>query len=249
MLAEERRKQIVERLTRTGQVLAADLVREFNVSEDTIRRDLKELADAGALKKVHGGAVVSTTVPYDYTARSAANVAAKDKIARRAVELVEEGMLIFVDGGTTSALIADHLHPDLRVTFVTYSLATAKALTILRRAEILLLGGRVVSDLLIAAGPESIEQSKQFRPALSIIGVHGITVADGCTVENYDDAMIKREFIRNSADVAVLAGQEKLGFVASYLVADVADVSYLICDAADDRLQPFADGGVTVWRV
>lgn len=249
MLAEERRKQILERLALNGQVLAADLVRDFSVSEDTIRRDLKELADAGALKKVHGGAVISTTVPYDYTARSTANVASKDKIAKRAVSLVEDGMLIFVDGGTTAAQIVNHLRPDLKATFVTHSLSTARALSVLRRSEIILLGGRVVTELLITTGPESIELCKQFKPALSIISVHGITVADGCTVENYDDALIKREFIRNSADVAVLAGEEKLGFVASYLVANLIDVSYLICNATADRLKPFTDAGVSVWSV
>ena len=162
MLAEERRKQILIRLSREGQVLSAELIKEFGVSEDTIRRDLKDLSDAGLLKKVHGGAMANTTVPYEYEARQNLNIKAKSAIAQRAVSLIRDRMLVFVDGGTTSAQIAAHIPPNLSVKFVTYSLATATALAAVPNAEIIMLGGTIVPDLLIAMGPELIEQSKGF---------------------------------------------------------------------------------------
>jgi len=249
VLAEERRNKILERLSQKGQVLAADLVREFSVSEDTIRRDLKDLADAGLLKKVHGGAMTTTTVPYAYGARQELNIPAKSAIAQRASSLVREGMLIFIDGATTSAQIVHHIPPNLKATFVTHSVATAAALSELHRAEIILLGGKVIPELLITSGPQSIEQAKQFMPDLSIISVHGISVSGGATVESYDDAVLKSEFIRNSAETAVLAGHEKLTFMGAYKVAGVKDLSYLISDGENDQLRPFSRAGLTVWQV
>jgi DeoR/GlpR family transcriptional regulator of sugar metabolism len=249
MLAEERRKKILSRLSQEGQLLSTALVKEFTVSEDTIRRDLKELADAGLLKKVHGGAMPMTTVPYEYGARQELNIEEKSAMARRAVSLIRNGMLIFVDGGTTVVQLAQHLPADFQGTFVTHSLPTATALAAMHRSQVILLGGKIIPNLLITTGPAQIDQAKQFRPDLAVVGVHGLTPQAGATVESYDDASIKRVFIQNSAEIVVLAGHEKIGFVAAYTVAATSDISYLISDANEERLQPFAEEGITVWGV
>ena len=248
MLAEERRKKILSKLSQEGQLLSIELVKEFVVSEDTIRRDLKELADAGLLKKVHGGAMSVTTVPYEYGARQELHVKEKSAMARRSVSLIRSGMLIFVDGGTTTVQIASHIPPDFKGTFVTHSVPTATALASLQHSDVILLGGRIIPNLLITTGPSQIAEAKQFNPDLAIVGVHGLTASSGATVESYDDAMIKRIFIQNSAEIAVLAGHEKIGFVASYAVAELSEISYLISDADEEKLEQFAKGGVTIWR-
>lgn len=229
--------------------MSADLVKEFRVSEDTIRRDLKDLADVGLLKKVHGGALTNTTVPYNYKAREHLNLDAKSAMAEKAVRLVRKNMLIFIDGGTTSAQLPHHLPKDLQATFVTHSIATAAALADLPQSEIIFLGGRVISELLITSGAHLLEECRQFRPDLCLISVHGLSPSAGATVESYDDAVVKREFIRNSAETAILAGREKLGFSASYCIADVKDISYLISDAPAADMQAYADVGITVWTV
>jgi DeoR/GlpR family transcriptional regulator of sugar metabolism len=249
MLAEERRKQILSKLSSRGQVLSADLVRDFNVSEDTIRRDLKEMADAGLLKKVHGGAMSTTTVPYAHDARESLNVESKSAIAQRATALIRKGMLIFIDGATTSAQIVQHLDANLEATFVTHSVATAALLAKLQKSSTILLGGRVVPELLITCGPQLSEQAKAFNPDISIVSVHGISIVGGATVESYDDAIIKSEFLRRSAETVVLAGAEKVGFIASYKLADLSEISYLISDASNHHLKPFVDAGLTVWHV
>ena len=238
MLAEERRKLMRNKLSRDGQLLSAELIREFKVSEDTIRRDLKELADEGLLRKVHGGAMAVTTVPIEYAARHEMNVEAKSAMALRAVSLVRPGMLI-----------SDHLPSTLQATFVTNSVATATALSVLPGCEIILLGGKLIRNLLITTGPELIQDAESFRPDLSIIGVHGLTITAGATVENYDDALIKQRFVQNSGEVAVLAGHEKLGFIASYFVAKLSEMSYLVCDAPHSSLSEYAEAGITVWKV
>jgi DeoR/GlpR family transcriptional regulator of sugar metabolism len=249
MLAEERRKKIRNRLSRQGQVSMAELVKELGVSEDTIRRDLKELAEVGLLRKVHGGAVATNTVPYEYSARQELNIAAKSAIAKRAVSLIRDDMLIYADGGTTTAQLANHLPSDLRATFVTNSVATASALSALPNCEIILLGGKLIPGLLLSSGPQLIEEARRFRPTLSVISVHGITPEAGATVDNYDDSLIKKAFIQTSAEVAILAGQEKLGFIASFTIAELKDLSYLISDADAERLKPFQQAGLTTWAV
>jgi DeoR/GlpR family transcriptional regulator of sugar metabolism len=250
MLAEERRNRIMTRLSASGgQVLAADLVKEFRVSEDTIRRDLKDLADAGLLKKVHGGALALTSVPFEYSSRQNLNLEAKSNIALRAVQLVRDNMLVFIDGGTTCAQLPYQLPTDLNATFVTHSIATAMALSALKRSKTILLGGTIISDLLIATGPELLEQANKFRPELSIISVHGMTAAEGLTVESWEDAQVKSAFIKNSAETVVLAGKEKIGFISPYAIASVGDVSYLISDSPAELLEPFKTAGLTVWCV
>jgi DeoR/GlpR family transcriptional regulator of sugar metabolism len=249
VLAEERRQLILRKLARDGQIRSAELIKEFNFSEDTIRRDLKDLADAGLLKKVHGGAMASTSVPYAHAARVELNVEAKSALAQKATTLIKDGMLVFVDGGTTTAQIANHLSPALQLRFITHSIPTALALSALPRAKVILLGGQIIPELLIASGPDVIEQARHFRPDLAIVSVHGITASAGATVESFEDASTKRKLIENSAEVVVLAGLEKVGFVASYAVATIAQIDYLISDAPVKMLQPFEEGGITVLAV
>lgn len=249
MLANERKKQIMVRLSASGQVLAADLIKEFGVSEDTIRRDLKELADAGQLKKVHGGAVALTTVPYDYSARKTLNIEAKSALAQSVVKLIRDGMVIFIDGGTTCAQLPYHLPVNLKATFITHSIPTALALGQLPHLKVIILGGQVISDLLVTTGPEVVAQANRFRPDISLISAHGITIDDGATVESWEDASIKEAFVRNSAETVVLAGHEKIGFKASYCIAEIKEIAYLVSDASEAQLSPFRNAGLTVWTV
>jgi DeoR/GlpR family transcriptional regulator of sugar metabolism len=115
--------------------------------------------------------------------------------------------------------------------------------------RVIMMGGEIVPELLIATGPELVSQSQRFKPDLSIVSAHGVTIDEGATVESWEDACIKSMFIRNSAETVVLAGQEKIGFSASYSIAEIKDFAYLISDAAASQLTPFVDAGLTVWTV
>jgi DeoR/GlpR family transcriptional regulator of sugar metabolism len=100
--------------------------------------------------------------------------------------------------------------PLNKITFVTHSPVMAQRLSELGFAEIILLGGKLIKDLLITAGLDSIKQAEQFRPDLSIISAHGLSVPAGATVESWEDALLKRAFVERSAETVVIAGQEKL---------------------------------------
>ncbi len=127
MLKEERQQAIIELLRRDGKVLAADLITRLNVSEDTIRRDLNELAEAGILQRVHGGALPrSPSLPYEQRVRE--TDAAKRAIAETAARLIHEGQVVFMDSGSTVLEVVAYLPTSLRATIVTNSLPVAAAL-------------------------------------------------------------------------------------------------------------------------
>src|SRR5439155_9524386 len=128
MLTAERRRSIVQTLQRDGKVYASELSKALRVSEDTIRRDLRELAAAGVLQRVHGGALPRSPATASFTARQQQAPGAKAAIARAAAQFIRQAQVIILDGGTTTLQVAQHLPHDLRATVITHSPPVALAL-------------------------------------------------------------------------------------------------------------------------
>ena len=114
MVKEERLSWIVDRLAREGKVLATDLTHLLGVSEDTIRRDLRELAALRRVRRVHGGALPPSPVALNYSVRERQSVPQKKSIARAAAALIKPGWVVFLDGGTTNVHVAESLRPLCR---------------------------------------------------------------------------------------------------------------------------------------
>src|SRR5438270_5760141 len=114
ILSEERRRIILDLVRREGKVLAMELSERFHVSQDTIRRDLRELAEAGLLQRVHGGALLRSPTDPQYMVRRDESPAAKSAIAAAAAQLVRPGQVVMLDAGTTALQVAEQLPPDLR---------------------------------------------------------------------------------------------------------------------------------------
>src|SRR6478735_5903 len=129
VLASQRQTKILEMLGRDGSVVAKDLAVRWEVSEDTVRRDLRELAAEGLLQRVHGGALPVSAAAGDFEARR--NVATDEKqiVARLAAGFVADGQTMFIDGGTTGQALCRALPPDLRATVITHSPTIAVELT------------------------------------------------------------------------------------------------------------------------
>src|SRR5271163_2331558 len=121
MLARQRKDYLLESLRKNGQVIAKSLSRELGLSEDTIRRDLRELASEGRLQRVHGGALPASPAVGDFAARQQLAPEGKVAIGRAAAKLVRPGQVVILDGGTTTLQLARHLPPDLKATVVTHS--------------------------------------------------------------------------------------------------------------------------------
>src|SRR5580698_5151234 len=143
MLTSERKQLILARLKQDGKIVAKDFSLEMVVSEDTIRRDLRELAQEGLLQRVHGGALPSSPAIIDFAGREEIRHEGKVAIGRAAAAMIQPNQVVILDGGTTSREIARHLPPGLAATVVTHSPTIALELVHHPTIEVILLGGRL----------------------------------------------------------------------------------------------------------
>lgn len=250
MLPAERKRLILERIGQDGRVVAAELSQRFEVSEDTIRRDLRELASEGLLHRVHGGALPlpKAPIPASHEARVGQAPAAKAAIAEAVARLLRSGQVITIDGGTTPLQVAEHLPHDFRATVVTHSLPVLRALAGRPGIELIAVGGRVLGDSLVSAGPATVDAYRALRADVCVLGVAGVDVEAGVTALNYDEAPVKRAMAEGATEVVAVAAAEKLGTAGPFAVVPVNRLTHLVTDhaAAPEVLQPFRDAGVVV---
>lgn len=250
MLSAERKQRILERTGQDGRVVASELSREFGVSEDTIRRDLRELAADGLLHRVHGGALPLPKPPVSvsYASRAAQAPEAKAAIAQAAARLVRAGQLVAIDGGTTPLQVAQHLPPDLRLTVVTHSLPVLALLAARPQVELIAVGGKVFGDALVTVGPVAVDAYRSIRPDVCFFGVAGIDVEAGLTALNLEEALVKRAMLEGASTVVAVAAADKLGTAGPFAVAPIGRVTHLVTDrsAPADVLDRFRASGVEV---
>src|ERR1700712_2703677 len=149
MLTSQRKKAILEALARDGQVLAKQLSETFDVSEDTVRRDLRELAGEGLLQRVHGGALPASSAVAPFVKRRKIESSAKRAIAGAAATMIGHGQVVIIDGGTTSAELIRQIPRDLQATVVTHSPSVAVALIDHPLIEVLVIGGGLFQHFLL----------------------------------------------------------------------------------------------------
>ncbi|HET7015664.1 MAG TPA: DeoR/GlpR family DNA-binding transcription regulator [Streptosporangiaceae bacterium] len=236
MLVTERRERILQALRDQGRVVASELSETLAVSPDTIRRDLEDLAAAGMLRRVHGGALPRSPGAAQYATRLRQAPAAKAAIARAAGSLLRSGQVILLDGGTTTLRLAEQLPPGLRATVLTNSPAAATALAALPDIEVSVIGGRLHSDGLVTLGAATVEAIRSVRPDVCVLGVASLHPEAGLSVPDGEEACVKRAMIEVSAQVIGLADADKLGTVAPYLVAPAGELTHLVTDAVDETV-------------
>lgn len=228
MLTSERRALLLDRLTTTGRIVAADVASELALSEDTIRRDLRDLAAEGLLQRVHGGALPLSPTHRPFADRAALAPAEKRKLAAAAAALVQPGMVVIVDGGTTHQALAPALPRDLACTIVTHSPAFATALEGHPKIDIILIGGRVFRHSMVAAGPIAQQAYAGIRADLCLLGVTGIHPETGLTTGDPEEAALKSTLVTSAAEVAVLATADKLGTTSPWGIAPLSALGTLI---------------------
>ncbi len=228
MLTTQRKQLLLTRLARDGQLVAKALSEEFGTSEDTIRRDLRELAAEGRLQRVHGGALPLSAAVGDVAAR--AEVASDDKLrlGRAGAAMLRDGQVVILDGGTTAVQVARHLAPGLRATIVTHSPVVAVELARHPHIEIILLGGRLFRHSMVNVGASVIEAAALLTADIYFMGVTGVHPAQGLSTGDAEEAAVKRALHRRAADTVVLASGEKLGAVSPFVVAPLRDVATLV---------------------
>jgi len=251
MLTDERRSLILERLRSHGRVLAADLSAELDVSPDTVRRDLRELDEAGLLRRVHGGALPRHGVGGEpFSERTRRAPAVKASIARRAAACARDGQVIVLDGGTTTLEVARALSDDLRATVVTTSPPVAIALAGHPGLEVTVVGGTLRPQGLVTVGADAVESLQAIRADLVYLGVCGLHPEIGVTVDDIEERHVKAAMIAGAAEVYALADGDKLGTAMPFVVAPLREVTHLVTDdgVAERELEPYRALGLEVLR-
>ncbi len=232
MLTTQRKQLILQRLRHDGQVVAKALSDEWGISEDTVRRDLRELAAEGRLQRVHGGALPASAAVGDLQVRKELAPDEKRLLGRAGAALVRPGQVVILDGGTTSLQVVQHLPLDLRATVVTHSPAVATALAGHAHIEVLSLGGRLYRHSMVNVGASVVEAAERLRADLFLMGVTGVHPEAGLTTGDFEEAAVKRALHRRAAETVVLASTDKLGAASPFTVAALKDLATLVVPAA-----------------
>jgi DeoR/GlpR family transcriptional regulator of sugar metabolism len=237
MLTEERRAVILDRLRRDGKVVAAELSAALAVSPDTVRRDLQELADAGLLRRVHGGALPPAVGAASYVARREQAPEAKAAIARATARLLRDGQVILLDAGTTTLEVARRLPPELRSTVITNSPPIAVALAEHPSLEVTVIGGMLDKDARAVVGAAAIEALRSVRADVLVLGVCSLHPEVGITVLDLEESYVKRAMIANATEVVAVSSADKLGSAAPYVVAPLEELTHLVTEGPGDSAQ------------
>jgi DeoR/GlpR family transcriptional regulator of sugar metabolism len=249
MLTSQRKLHLMDLLRRDGQLVAKTLCAALSVSEDTIRRDLREMARDGLLLRVHGGALPASPATGDFAAR--AQIASSDKIAigRAAAKLVQPGQVVFIDGGTTSAQLVRHLAPDLRATVVTHSPSIAVELVAHPGIEVIMLGGRLFRHSVVGVGAATIEAIGKVRADLYFMGVCSLHPQAGLSTGDFEEACVKRALCGAAAETIVLASSEKLATASPYQIVGLSEIGGIVAlgSTAPALLAPFKKLGISIY--
>ncbi|WP_203579692.1 DeoR/GlpR family DNA-binding transcription regulator [Microbacterium hibisci] len=257
MYATERHEQIELLLASQGRVGVVELSDRFDVTTETVRRDLDLLESRGALRRVHGGAVAreraSTREP-SLAERLERHGSAKAAIGRRALDALGADFSgsLFLDAGTTTSAVAAALTPRLaesRIEVVTHSLTLGHTLAGVPGASLSLVGGRVRGLTAAAVGADTVRTIGALRPDVAFVGTNGVSAGFGLSTPDPDEAAVKRAIVQSARRVVVVADAEKLGAELLVGFASLSDIDVLVTDAAPDAelASALTEADVEVW--
>lgn len=250
MLAAQRHELLLERLASEGRIVAKDVASELGISEDSIRRDLRELAAAGLCQRVYGGALPVSPALADLETRTNVQPDSKRRVADRAARLIPAHSTAILDGGTTALAVARALPRDLDATIVTHSPTIASALVDHPTVEVHVIGGRIFKHSAVACGAAAVEAAAGLNADVFLMGVTGAHATAGLTTGDADEAAMKRALSRRAADTYVLASAEKIGAASRFVVLGLGDVAGIVTDVDADEpaLRDLVATGVPVLR-
>lgn len=236
MYAEERQQAIADLITRRGRLSVNELAETFEVTTETVRRDLSLLERAGLVRRVHGGAVPAAALTVLETAvadRDAAHGAQKDRVAKAALAFLPgSGGSVILDAGTTTARLAPLLPHDPELTVFTNAVPIAGRLAGRANVDLHLLPGRVRRTTQAAVGEDTVEALGRLRADVAFVGTNGITLGHGLSTPDSAEAAAKRAMVRAARQVVVLADSSKIGHESTISFASLAEVDVLVTDDA-----------------
>ena len=241
MLAEERRLQLIEWSRSEGRIDANDAATRLDVAIETVRRDLDLLQKSGMVRRVHGGAIAVDRIPHEFNLRErrSTNIEAKRRIASVAASQIPSEGAIFVDGGTTTELLAEYLIDRPKLLVITNSIPLGN-LVAESSTPVHLLSGRLRSTTLSALGSRTLSDIATFQTQVVFLGTNGISVRAGLTTSDPEEAAVKQAMMKHSQESIVLVDSTKCEEVFPSVFSDGHNLDRLITDI--DAPQQFVDG-------
>jgi len=254
VLKAERHRQIIELVMRDGKVTIADLCQHFGISDMTARRDLRELDREGLLRRVHGGAVSSLGRSYEppYRLRSSRNPEAKRSIGRKAAEMIFDGDSIALDVGTTTVEVVRACGDRHNLTIITASLPIANEvishLSLDSDVRLIVTGGIVRSGELSMIGNIAEQTYRNLHVDKAFLGIGGLSLEDGLTEYNLEDALVKQSLLKSAHQIIVVADGSKFGRTTFVSVGPLSCVDVIVTDssAPADMVQALRQVGIRV---
>lgn len=248
MLKEERQRTILNEVELHNRILLTDIAETLDVSIDTVRRDVKELDAENKLKKVHGGAI-----SLGFTTNSAVNTniyALDDKIviAKKAITMLKNGGVIFLDGGTTCLEMARLIPDSLQLTCFTISLPVAMELSNKPNITVISIGGQIAKEAQIAIGANAIHNLGEIKVDFGFIGTGYVDALYGLTEFDWDIVQIKKAVIKASKKTVLLSISEKLNSQHRYKTCEISSINTMITelDPENTILKPFKNNDVRI---
>jgi DeoR family transcriptional regulator, fructose operon transcriptional repressor len=232
--AEERQQAIADLVAERGRMSVNALAVEYDVTTETVRRDLSVLEKAGVLRRVHGGAVPTAALSAfepRVDDRDLAHAEEKDRIAKRAVDLLPtDGGSLLLDAGTTTARLAALLPREQHLTVITNAVPIAARLAGAGHVSLHLLPGRVRPTTHAAVGEDTVDALRLLRPDVAFVGTNGVSVEHGLSTPDHAEAAVKRAMVAGAHRVVVLADSTKIGQEHTVRFAELADVDAVVTD-------------------
>jgi len=218
-------------LARRGYQSVSELAADLQVSDMTIRRYLDQLEKRELIKRTHGGAFAGQEmIEVDYRIRETVHREAKEGIGEKAFSLIQPGESVFIDAGTTTALLAYAIRDTKRITVVTHSLVVARALENRANVQCILLGGTVHGATHSVLGPLAEEAISQFRFNRAFLGASAIDMSEGLSQSTFEEIPVKRKAASQAQQVVVLADSSKFDRHVTFLFLKLEEVDTIITD-------------------
>jgi DeoR/GlpR family transcriptional regulator of sugar metabolism len=234
MLREERHKIIMKEINLHNKVLSVDLSTMLQVSEDTVRRDLKELADEDRIIKVHGGAISKSLVRPFIADNNIYAYDEKKKIASKALALLQNNMTLLFEGGTTILELAQQLPKKIHLDVFTVSPQVAITLSDYENINVYTIGGKLYKNANIHTGASVINDISGIKFDMCFMGVNALSIENGFTDVDWETVQVNKAMIKSANKTVLLTISEKLNISKKYKVADLSEISYLITELNSD---------------
>jgi DeoR/GlpR family transcriptional regulator of sugar metabolism len=248
MLKKERHQFIMNRFNEVEKIYTNDIANELRISEDTIRRDFIELNNKGLINKVYGGAFLVKEKSNSVFDINIINEDKKNIVAQKALAFLKEGQVIIMSGGTTNLSFCKMIPADFSATIYTYSLPIAMQLSQHPNIDLFFIGGKLQKKAMVTVGIDVVQVLSKIKADVCFLGVSSLDVNHGLTEIGYEVSVVKKEMIRVSEKIVVMATSDKINASMPHQVCGLDKLDAIVTDlnSKSPKIRNFIEAGATI---